>query len=66
MDDIINKQNGQVQIIFERIYNEQVFRDALWFLEEEYNALLPEQITQMQDTRFNDWVTVINTIPVEE
>ena len=66
MDDIINKTDGKVQVIFERTYNEQTFRDALWFSEEEYNALSPKEILAMQDQRLNNWVVFINTVPAEE
>ena len=67
MEDIINQIDGKVQVIFERTdINGQTFRDALWFSDEEYTAITPEQILVMQDQRFNNWVTMINAPPIEE
>ena len=66
MDDIININDGKVQVIFERTHNNSTFRDALWFTEQEYSALVPEQITAMQEERFNNWITFINSPPTEE
>ena len=67
MEDIINRIDGKVQVIFERTdINGQTFRDALWFSDEEYTAITPEQILVMQDQRFNNWVTMINAPPIEE
>ena len=66
MNDIINISDGKVQVIFERTYNNSTFRDALWFTEQEYSALVPEQITAMQEERFNNWITFINTPPTQE
>lgn len=66
MDDIININDGKVQVIFERTYDNQVFRDALWFTQQEYSATTSEQITTMQDQRLNNWITFINAPPAEE
>jgi len=67
MDDIINQADGKVQVIFERTYDgTSMFRDALWFTEQEYSALDPEQITVMQEERFNNWIAIINAPPIQE
>jgi hypothetical protein len=66
MDDIINVSDGKVQVIFERTYDNQVFRDALWFTEQEYADTTSEQITTMQDQRLNNWIAIINAPPTEE
>jgi mono/diheme cytochrome c family protein len=44
MEDIINQIDGQVQIIFEKTDGDKTYRDALWFKQEEYDTLTPEQI----------------------
>lgn len=66
MEDIINTQDGKVQVIFERTYTGQIYRDALWFSEQEYTALTQEEILAMQDQRLNNWITFINTPSTEE
>ena len=66
MEDIINRQDGKVQVIFERTDGERSYRDALWFSEEEYVATTPDQITAMQEERYNNWLTIINAMPTEE
>jgi hypothetical protein len=66
MEDIINRQEEKVQIIFERTHNNLIFRDALWFSDQEYAAITVEEILAMQEERFNNWITFINTPSVEE
>ena len=64
MEDIINQIDGQVQIIFERSYERQTFRDALWMTQSEYDAITTEEILALQQTRFDNWVASINP-PIE-
>jgi hypothetical protein len=66
MEDIINKQNGKVQVIFEKTDGTVMYRDALWFSQEEYDITTPEQISTMQQERYNNWLAVIIAMPTEE
>jgi hypothetical protein len=65
MEDIINKIDSRVQIIFEKTDGTNKFRDALWFSEEEYNLLTPQQIADMQQERYNNWYAIISAMPTE-
>jgi ribulose-phosphate 3-epimerase len=50
MENIINQIDGQVQVIFERISDQGlVFRDALWFNQQDYSNTTAEQILQLQE-----------------
>lgn len=42
------------------------YADALYFSPQEYNSLTPEQIEAMKEERFQNWLTAINTPPVEQ
>jgi hypothetical protein len=66
MEDIINQVDGKVQIIFEKTDGTAVFRDALWFTQEEYDITTPEQISTMQQERYDNWLAVIIAMPTEE
>jgi hypothetical protein len=65
MEDIINKIDSRVQIIFEKTDGTNKFRDALWFSEEEYEMLTPQQIADMQQERYNNWYAIISAMPTE-
>jgi len=66
MEDIINTIDNKVQIIFERTsVTNMTFRDALWFTQEEYNALTPENILTLQQERFDNWEALVNSPPTE-
>jgi hypothetical protein len=66
MEDIINTIDNKVQIIFERTSTTNLtFRDALWFTQEEYNALTPENILTLQQERFDNWEALVNSPPTE-
>jgi hypothetical protein len=41
------------------------FRDALWFTQEEYDALTPENILTLQQERFDNWEALVNSPPTE-
>lgn len=66
MDDIISIADGKVQVIFEKTDGTNTFRDALWFLEEEYVQLNSQQISDMQQERYNNWYAVVTAMPTEE
>ena len=51
MENIINQVDGKVQVIFEKTDGTAVYRDALWFSQEEYDSTTPEQISTMQQER---------------
>ena len=66
MEDIINTIDNKVQIIFERTsITNMTFRDALWFTQEEYDALTPENILTLQQERFDNWEALVNSPPTE-
>jgi hypothetical protein len=54
-----------VKIAFERGNEPLIYKDALYFTEEEYAALSPEQIESMKDERYNRWYAIITTPPEE-
>jgi hypothetical protein len=66
MEDIINQVDGKVQVIYEKTDGTSVYRDALWFTQEEYDATTPEQISTMQQERYDNWLAVISAMPTEE
>lgn len=67
MENIINQIDGQVQVIFERISDQGlVFRDALWFSQQDYSNTTAEQILQLQEERYSNWLAVIAAPIVEE
>lgn len=67
MENIINQVDGQVQVIFERTSEQGlVFRDALWFSQQDYSNTTPEQILQLQEERYSNWLMVIAAPLVEE
>lgn len=66
MDNIVNKADGKVQVIFEKTGNSGSFRDALWFSDEEYENTTSDQILSLQQQRYENWLAVINAMPTEE
>jgi hypothetical protein len=67
MENIINQIDGQVQIIFERISDQGlIFSDALWLSQQDYSNTTPEQILQLQEERYSNWLAVIAAPIVEE
>lgn len=67
MENIVNQIDNQVQVIFERTNNEGLlYRDALWFTKEEYSNTTAEQILQLQEDRYNNWLAVITAPAIEE
>lgn len=65
MADVINQVNGRVQIIFERGESGQIFRDAIWMLQAEYDTTPAETIQALQDERYANWLAIVNPPPQE-
>ena len=61
-EDIINKIDGQVQIIFEKGENPFLLRDAIWMSETTYNSTAKETILAMQEERYNNWLAIVNPV----
>jgi hypothetical protein len=67
MENIINQIDGQIQVIFERTSDQGlVFRDALWLSQQDYSNTTAEQILQLQEERYSNWLAVIAAPIVEE
>lgn len=66
MEDIINKIDGQVQIIFEKGSGHQTYRDALWMSQEEYDDTTSETIEAMKQQRYDNWIALVTGLPTEE
>lgn len=64
-EDIINKIDGQVQLIFEKTDGDRVYRDALWMSEAEYDAKPSNEIETLKQERFDNWLAVVNAMPTE-
>lgn len=65
MEDIINKVDGQVQVIFEKTKDDQTYRDALWMTQEEYDVTSNADIETMKQERFDNWLAIVNALPTE-
>ena len=64
-EDIINKIDGQVQVIFEKTDGDRVYRDALWMPEAEYDAKSSSDIEALKQERFDNWLAIVNAMPTE-
>ena len=65
MEDIINKIDGQVQIIFEKGEESQIYRDAIWMTQDEYDSTSSETIESIKQQRYDNWLSIINAMPTE-
>ena len=65
MEDIINRIDGQVQVIFEKTDGNQTYRDAIWISEEEYANTASSTIDSIKQERFDNWLAIINAMPTE-
>jgi hypothetical protein len=65
MEDIINRIDGQVQVIFEKTDSNQTYRDAIWMTEEEYANTASSAIDSIKQERFDNWLAIINAMPTE-
>lgn len=66
MTDIINKIDGQVQVIFEKGDETQIYRDAIWMTQEEYDSTSSESIDAIKQQRYDNWLAVVNAMPTEQ
>ena len=65
MEDIINKIDGQVQIIFEKGEDTKLYRDAIWMTQEEYDSTSASTIDTIKQERYDNWLAIINAMPTE-
>lgn len=65
MEDIINRIDGQVQVIFEKTDGNQTYRDAIWISEEEYANTASSTIESIKQERFDNWLAIITAMPTE-
>jgi hypothetical protein len=65
MEDIINRIDGKVQVIFEKTDGTQTYRDAIWMSEEEYANTASSTIDSIKQERFDNWLAIINAMPTE-
>jgi hypothetical protein len=66
MEDIINKIDGQVQVIFQKGEDTQIYRDAIWMTQEEYDNTSSETIEAIKQERYDNWLAIINAMPTED
>ena len=66
MADIINEIDGKVQIIFEKGESTQIYRDAIWMTQSEYESTSSEAIDMIKQERYDNWLAVVNSLPTEE
>ena len=52
-----------IKIDFERGTNPYLYKDALYFTEEQFDALTPEEIEAMKDERYNNWYDMVTNPP---
>ena len=55
-----------IQIIFERGTDPYLYRDALYFTQEQFDALTEEEIEAMKDQRYNSWYDLVTNPPPSE
>ena len=65
MEDIINRIDGQVQVIFEKTDGNQTYRDAIWMSEEEYTNTDSSTFDLIKLGRYDNWLAIINAMPTE-
>ena len=66
MADIINEIDGKVQVIFEKGEGTQIYRDAIWMTQSEYESTSSEAIDMIKQERYDNWLAVVNSLPTEE
>lgn len=65
MADIINQIDGKVQVIFEKGTSDQLFRDAIWMTQEEYDSTPADTIESIKQERYDNWLAIINAMPTD-
>jgi hypothetical protein len=58
--------NGMLRIRFEKTDGKNTFNDALIFSQAEYDALTEQQIEEIKQQRFDNWLAIINYVPPAE
>ena len=53
-----------IKIDFERGTDPYLYKDALWFTQEQFESLTQEQIEAMKDERYNNWYELVTNPPV--
>lgn len=66
MEDIINQIDGQVQVIFEKGEGTQIYRDAIWMSQADYDATPNSTLDAMKQERYDNWLAIVNAMPTEE
>ena len=66
MEDIINRIDGQVQVIFEKGEGTQIYRDAIWMTEAEYANTDSTTLDAIKQERYDNWLAIINAMPTED
>ena len=66
MDDIINNIDGQVQVIFEKGEDTQIYRDAIWMTQSDYDATPSSTLDAMKQERYDNWLAIVNAMPTEQ
>jgi hypothetical protein len=67
MEDIIETtENGMIRVVFEKTNGTYDYRDALYFTQEDYDSITPEQIETLKQERFDNWLAVITYVAPEE
>ena len=52
-------EQGTVRIIFEKEYEHGIFRDALYFSQEDYALLSEIEIEALKQQRYDNWVAIV-------
>jgi len=52
-------EDGKIRVIFEKEYEHGVFKDALYFTQEEYALHSEIEIENMKQQRYDNWVVVV-------
>lgn len=60
-----NTQEVRIQVIFRTDTSKGTYQDALWFTQEEYDKVTPEEIEVMKQERIDNWLSVVSTPPSE-
>lgn len=65
MEDIINQIDGKVQVIFEKGEGSQIYRDAIWLTQEEYDSTPSSTLDTIKQERYDHWIAIVNAMPTE-
>ena len=62
MEDTINQIDGHVQIVFTKGTEGQLFTDALWMSQAEYDTTSAEAVEATKQARYNNWLAIITAM----